>query len=52
MNVASIAVLTSLGVSYMMDKSKDKNDKNLREEIKDRVSSSLIESQQRIRALE
>jgi hypothetical protein len=51
-NVASIAVLTTLGVSYVLDKIKDKQDKNLREELKDRVESNLRESVSRIRALE
>ena len=51
-NVASIAVLTTLGVSFVLDKLKDKQDKNLREELKDRVESSLRDSFQRIRALE
>lgn len=51
-NVASIAVLTTLGVSYVLDKIKDKQDKNLREELKDRVESNLKDSVTRIRALE
>jgi hypothetical protein len=51
-NVASIAVLTTLGVSFVLDKLKDKQDKNLREELKDRVESTLRDSVQRIRALE
>jgi hypothetical protein len=51
-NVASIAVLTTLGVSFVLDKLKDKQDKNLREELKDRVDSTLRDSVQRIRALE
>jgi hypothetical protein len=51
-NVASITVLTTLGVSFVLDKLKDKQDKNLREELKDRVESTLRDSVQRIRALE
>ena len=43
-NVASIAVLTTLGVSYFLDKIKDKQDKNMREELKDRVESTLKDS--------
>jgi hypothetical protein len=50
--VASIAVLTTLGVSYVLDKLKDKQDRNLREELKDRVESTLRDSTGRIRALE
>ena len=51
-NGASISVLTTLGVSFVLDKLKDKQDKNLREELKDRVESTLRDSVQRIRALE
>jgi hypothetical protein len=51
-NVASIAVLTTLGVTYVLDKIKDKSDKNLREELKDRVDSTLKESLARIRTIE
>ena len=35
--VASVAVLSSLGITYMLDNYKNKQDKNLRDEIKDRV---------------
>jgi len=51
-NVASVAVLTTLGVSYVLDKLKDKQDRNLREELKDRVESTLRDSTGRIRVLE
>lgn len=34
--VASIAVLSSFAVNYMLEKFKDVRDKNLREELKDR----------------
>lgn len=50
--VASIAVLSSFAVNYMLEKFKDVRDKNLREEIRDRFESALRESQQRIRSLE
>jgi len=36
-NVASLAVLTTIGVNYMMDNVKEKKDASLREEIKDRM---------------
>ena len=51
-NIASIAALTTLGVTYILDKLKDKNEKNLREEIKERVYESLRENAERLRALE
>ena len=50
--VASIAVLSSFAVNYMLEKFKDVRDKNLREELKDRFESQLRESQQRLRNLE
>ena len=43
-NVASIAILTSMGVSYVLDKIKDRQERNLREEIKDRMESTLREN--------
>ena len=51
-NVASVAILSSLAVSYVLDKIKDKQEKNLREEIKDRVYESLRENSERLRSLE
>eukprot|EP00347_Sterkiella_histriomuscorum_P006130 403353953 len=51
-NVASIAVLSTLGVTYVLDKIKDRQEKNLREEMKDRMEATLKESTERIRALE
>lgn len=43
-NIASIAILSTLGVTYVLDKIKDRQDKNLREEIKDRLDASLRDS--------
>ena len=43
-NVASIAILSTLGVTYVLDKIKDRQDKNLREEIKDRLDATLRDS--------
>ena len=40
-NIASLAVLTTIGVNYMMDNVKEKKDASLREEIKDRMQTSL-----------
>ena len=51
-NVASVAVLSTFAVTYVLDKIKDRQEKNLREEIKDRVHSTLKESMDRIRSLE
>jgi len=51
-NVASIAILSTLGVTYVLDRIKDKKDKDLREEIKDRVFESLRENSERLRQLE
>lgn len=44
-NVASIAILSTIGVTYVLDKIKDRQDKNLREEIKDRLEATLRDSQ-------
>jgi hypothetical protein len=44
-NVASIAILSTIGVTYVLDKIKDRQDKNLREEIKDRLDVTLRDSQ-------
>lgn len=37
-NIASLAVLTSVGVNYILDQYKEKKDSVLREEIKDRLN--------------
>lgn len=37
-NIASLAVLTSVGVNYILDQYKEKKDTVLREEIKDRLN--------------
>lgn len=50
--VASISIISSLGLTYLLDKYKDKQDKNLREEIKDRVSSTLDDLRKKINDLE
>ena len=41
-----------MGTTYVLDKIKDRQEKNLREEIKDRLESTLKESTERIRVLE
>ena len=50
--VASVAILSSLALTYVLDKYKDKNDKNLREELKDRVKEQLEESKTKVNRLE
>jgi len=50
--VASLAVVTSVGVTYLLDKFKDKKDDALRNELKDRLYSTLTENTSRLRQLE
>ena len=50
--IASISVLTSLGINYVLDNMKDKRERHLREEIKERVFDTLRENTERLRALE
>lgn len=45
---ASIAIISSLGLTYMLDSYKDRQDKNLRDELKDRVQSSLADTQNKL----
>mmetsp|Transcript_45597 Transcript_45597/g.33344 ORF Transcript_45597/g.33344 Transcript_45597/m.33344 type:complete len:106 (+) Transcript_45597:167-484(+) len=51
-NTASIAILSAFGVTYVIDRMRDKQDRNLREEIKERVFDSLKENTERVRAME
>ena len=51
-NIASLSVLTTIGVNMMLDTIKEKKDSTLREEIKDRLHESLSESQRRVQKLE
>ena len=41
LNVASLAIVTSVGVTYLLDKFKDKKDEVLRQELKERLYSTL-----------
>ena len=50
--VASIAVISSFAVNYMLEKFKDVRDRNLREEMKERFEASIRENRDRIRQLE
>jgi hypothetical protein len=51
-NVASLAVLTTIGVNYMLDNVKEKKDAALREEIKDRMHTSIKDTSDRVREIE
>jgi hypothetical protein len=51
-NVASLAVITSVGMTYLLDKFKDRKDEVIRTEMKDRLYSTLQENTQRLRAIE
>ena len=51
-NVGSIAVLTALGTTMMLEQIKEKKEHALREEVKDRVNENLRESHARILKLE
>lgn len=51
-NVASLAVLTSVGINWMLDSVKDKKDQALREEMKDRLHETLVENNRRLMKLE
>ena len=42
-NIASLAVLTSMGVNYFLDKGRQRGDTALREEMKDRVTANVRE---------
>ena len=41
LNVASLAVVTSVGVTYLLDKFKEKKDETLRLELKERLYTTL-----------
>jgi hypothetical protein len=42
-NVASLAVITTVGVNYLLDKSREKADVALRNELKERVHDTMKE---------
>jgi predicted transglutaminase-like protease len=52
LNIASIACLSTIGVNYVLDRMKDRKDKHLREEIKERVFDSIRENTERLRSIE
>ena len=49
LNVASLAVVTSVGCTYLLDKFKDRKDEALRNEMKDRFYSTMVETTNRLR---
>lgn len=49
---ASLSILSSLAINYALDNMKDKREKHLREEIKERVFDTLRENTDRLRTLE
>jgi len=50
--VASIAIVSAIGVSYLFENLKEKKDRDLREEIKGRVGDDVKRTAERIDALE
>lgn len=50
--VASVAILSSVGITYLLDNYKDRQDKNLRDELKDRVKQSLEDQKKVIQDIE
>jgi hypothetical protein len=50
-NVASLAVLTTIGVNMMLDSIKDKKESALREEIKDRIKTNLNDNCETVKAI-
>ena len=51
-NVASLAIVSSVSVTYLLDTFKEKRDESLRNELKDRLYSTLSENTNRLRQLE
>ena len=50
--VASISIMSSLALNFMLDKYKDKCDKKFNEEIKDRVNGNIDELKKRFNDIE
>lgn len=49
---ASVSFISSMGLTYLLDKYKDKKDRQLRDEIKDRVDSVIDDMRKKINLLE
>ena len=47
-----MSIISALGLTFLLDQYKDKKDKNLRDEIKDRVSSTLDDIRKKVNDLE
>ena len=52
LNIASISIVTSVGVTYLLDNFKDKKDEVIRQEMKERLYTTLQDSNSRLRELE
>ena len=50
--MASLAIVSSVSVTYLLDTFKEKKDESLRNELKDRLYSTLSENTNRLRQLE
>jgi hypothetical protein len=50
-NIASLAVLSTIGVNMMLDSIRDKKESALREEIKDRIKTNLNDNTETVRAI-
>lgn len=50
--VASVAILASLGLTFVLDRYRDKQDKYLREEVKDRVAKSIEDQARKLNEVE
>ena len=52
LNIASISIVTSVGVTYLLDNFKDKKDEVIRQEMKERLYTTLQDSNSRLWELE
>lgn len=51
MTTASIAIISTLGLTYLLDNYKNRQDQNLRDELKDRVTCMLQAQEQKLEEL-
>ena len=49
---ASVSFISSMGLTFLLDKYKDKKDRQLRDEIKERVDSVIDDMRKKINLLE
>jgi len=52
MTVASIAILSAMGLTYVLDNYKDKKDRQMKEDLEHRVDSRLKRTEDNLRELE